>query len=72
MAPCGLCTEVQDARSEAGGEPVLVDRSCSLMGDIEVTSVPLKPAKGGRFLVCCPLFKGGTGDFVDQSGHERL
>ena len=43
MVLCGLCPEVQDALSEAGGQLVLVDRSCHSNRDIEVTSVPLEP-----------------------------
>lgn len=42
MALCGLCTEVQDALYEGGGQLVLVDRSCHPNGDREVTSVPLE------------------------------
>lgn len=43
MAQCGLYIKVQDALSEAGGQLVLVDRSCHSNRDIEVTSVPLEP-----------------------------
>lgn len=71
MAQCGLYIEVQDALPKPGGQLVLVDRSCHPNRDIEVTSVPLEPAKGRRSLVCGPLFRGGTRDLVDQSGHER-
>lgn len=61
MAQCGLCAEVQDALSEVGGQLVLVDRSWHPNRDVEVTSVPLEPAKAERSLACGSLPKEGTG-----------
>lgn len=73
MTQCGLYTEVQDALSEAGGQPVLEGGSCHPNGDMEVTSVPLEPAKAGRSLACGPLSRGGELETLwtsqDMKGH---